>query len=123
MYTKKIQTTTRLALALALLLPAGLIQAATPPELVNFEGVLRGASGVPSSGTVDMVFYFYDTDGGASCPAAGGTLLLADSHAGMGNVTIAGGLFNVELGGGVITAGSRACIASHRHRSGVRFSR
>ena len=45
---RKMKTTTRLALALALLLSAGLIQAATPPEVVNFEGVLRNASGVRS---------------------------------------------------------------------------
>ena len=113
MNTKKKMTTTRLALTLALLLPAGLIQAATPPELVNFEGVLRDASGVPETGTKDMEFLFYDTDGGATCPAVGGTLLLTDSHlfAGTGDVTITGGLFNVELGGGAITAGSQASLS------------
>ena len=112
MYTKKkIQTTTRLVLALALLLPAGLIQAATPPELVNFEGVLRDASGVPETGTKDMEFLFYDTNGGASCPAVGGTLLLMDKHLAAGGVTITDGLFNVELGGGEIAAGSESSLS------------
>ena len=110
---RRMKTTTRLALTLALLLPAGLIQAATPPEVVNFEGVLRDASGVPETGTKDMEFLFYDTDGGASCPAAGGTLLLTDSHlsGGSGDVTITDGLFNVEMGSGDITAGSKSSLA------------
>jgi hypothetical protein len=74
--------------------------AADPPELVNYQGVLRDAAGAPLDGSFDMVFRLYDSDGGSTC--TGGTLLLADSHlaAGTGAVQVTDGLFNVRLGSG-----------------------
>jgi hypothetical protein len=84
----------------------GLAIAATPPALINYQGVLRDAADDPVDGIFDMEFLFYDIDGGGSCSA--GTLLLKDSHmtAGSGGITVTGGLFNTQLGGGTITAGT-----------------
>jgi hypothetical protein len=73
--------------------------AAQPPELVNFQGVLRHATGVPQNGTFDMVFRFFDAD-------TGGNEILVDSHTGGDAVTVTNGLFSVELGGGTVTPGS-----------------
>ena len=47
-------------LTMVLLLAATAAWAATPPALINYQGVLRNAAGVPSTGTFDMVFRFYD---------------------------------------------------------------
>ncbi|UCF81496.1 MAG: hypothetical protein JSV08_03545 [Acidobacteriota bacterium] len=71
---------------------------ATPPDLVNFQGVLRDSSDAPLDGPFDMVFRFFDD------PAVGSELLV-DSHlaAGSGAVTVTGGLFNVALGSGTVT--------------------
>ncbi|MCP3982719.1 MAG: hypothetical protein GY716_25795 [bacterium] len=87
------------------------IDAAEPPGLVNYQGVLRDSSGVPIDGTRDMVFRFYDTDGGAGCVS--GTLLLTDAHqaVGTGGVALANGSFNVQLGSGTVTAGAAGTIA------------
>ena len=60
--------------AVILLSLCGLASAATPPGLLNYEGALRDNLDVPQTGTFDMVFRFYDADGGATC--VGGTLLL-----------------------------------------------
>ena len=89
---------------LVLLGASGALHAAAPPSLLNYQGVLRDATGAPENGGFDMDFAFYDTDGGApACPAVGGTLLLTDSQLG---VPVTGGLFNVQLGGGAVTPGS-----------------
>jgi hypothetical protein len=74
---------------------------ATPPDLVNFQGVLRDSADAPLDGPYNMVFRFFDD------PAAGSEILV-DSHlaAGSGAVTVTGGLFNVALGGGTKTDGS-----------------
>ena len=76
--------------------------AATPPTLLNYQGVLRDSQDKPRTGSFDMTFRFYDADGGPSC--SGGTLLLTDMHAAVG---VNGGLFNVQLGGGSITPGTK----------------
>jgi len=75
--------------------------ASSPPALVNYQGVLRNASNAPLSGTFDMVFRFYDTVTGAN-------EILVDSHTAVGGspVTVSGGLFNVQLGSGVLTDGA-----------------
>ena len=97
---------------LVLLGGSGALQAAAPPSLLNYQGVLRSASGAPENGAFNMDFAFYDTDGGApgapACPAVGGTLLLTDSQSG---VPVTGGLFNVQLGGGAVTPGTEGSLA------------
>ena len=89
-----------LALALVLTTLGPAAWAAGPPT-VNYQGVLRSATDAPLSGTYDMTFRFMDA-------ASGGTEILVDRHqASSGNaVTVSGGLFNVELGGGTIADGS-----------------
>jgi len=79
---------------------------ATPPARINYQGVLRDASGKPvADGNYDMTFLFYDA-------ATGGTLLLTDSHlaSGSGAVPVSGGLFTVALGSGTLTAGSESTL-------------
>ena len=85
---------------------SGTALTAIPPRLMNYQGVLRDSMDNPQDGNFDMEFRFYDSDGGGSC--VGGTLLLTDSHlaAGTGDVTVSGGLFNVQLGGGDVTLGA-----------------
>src|SRR5262245_12796978 len=84
-------------------LPASvvLLHAASPPTLVNYQGVLRNASNAPLTGTYDMVFRFFSA-------SSGGDEILVDSHtAGGGSaVSVSGGLFNVQLGGGTVTDGA-----------------
>ncbi|HXV62501.1 MAG TPA: hypothetical protein VEK15_17510, partial [Vicinamibacteria bacterium] len=87
--------------------------AASPPPLVNYQGVLRDVAGAPENGSFDMIFRFYHADGGPGCPAAGGTLLLTDSHTSVdaiGQVTVTSGLFDVRLGEGTLTAGAAATL-------------
>src|SRR5437867_451007 len=81
---------------------AGMLLAAEPPALVNYQGVLRDASNAPISGSRNMVFRFFATP-------AGGSDLLADAHSGVSTVTLNGGLFSVQLGSGVVTPGP-ACL-------------
>jgi len=85
---------------LALALPAGLF-AASPPALVDYQGVLRGATDEPLTGSYDMTFRFFDAP-------TGGNEILVDRHlaANTQAVTVDGGLFAVGLGGGVVTDGS-----------------
>ena len=86
----------RIALFL-LFLSSGLTFAqATPPDAINYQGVLRGSSGEPLDGSYAMVFRFFDD------PSAGNEILV-DTHAA---VTVTGGLFNVEVGGGSVADGS-----------------
>lgn len=74
---------------------------ANPPPLLNYQGVLRGASNEPLSGSYDMVFRFCPD---SACVAP----ILEDGHlaAGTGAVTVSGGLFNVPLGSGALSDGS-----------------
>jgi hypothetical protein len=75
----------------------------TPPDRLNYQGVLRNASDDPQNGSFDMVFRFLDAD-------VGGSEILVDSHTAADGaaVTVAGGLFNVQLGGGALSDGSGA---------------
>ena len=68
---------------------------ALPPERMNYQGVLRDAANRPLDGSFDMVFRLVD--------AAGGGEILVDRHDGVNRVTVARGLFNVHLGGGVVS--------------------
>ena len=72
--------------------------AASPPERVNIQGVLRDSTGTPVDSSAMMSMRLYDSDGGG-CPAAGGTLLLTDDQ---GTVPVSSGLFNVALGTGTV---------------------
>src|SRR5262245_28041606 len=76
-------------------------RAATPPSLLNYQGVLRDSSNAPLSGSRDMVFSFFDTQGATNA-------ILLDAHTAAGGlaVTVTGGLFSVQLGGGVVTDGA-----------------
>jgi hypothetical protein len=68
------------------------------PERLNYQGVLRDASGNPLDGSFDMVFRYYSAE-------TGGTFYLMEEHldpgaGGTGRVTVTGGLFSVVLGTG-----------------------
>jgi hypothetical protein len=90
--------TSALVIALLLGVPA---RAATPPVLVNYQGVLRDQNDQPLSGNYDLLLRFMDA-------ATAGNEILIDQHAAVtGNaVVVSGGLFNVALGSGTITDGS-----------------
>ncbi|MBP7146526.1 MAG: hypothetical protein KBD01_03205 [Acidobacteria bacterium] len=85
---------------LALALPA---LAATPPALLNYQGVLRDAAERPRSGAHDMTFRFWSA-------ASGGDEILVDRHLATNGqaVVVEGGLFDVELGGGQVADGAGA---------------
>lgn len=89
-----------LAVVLALAV-GGVALAVGPPAVVNYQGVLRDASNAPQTGAFDMVFRFF------SAPA-GGDEIIVDRHRALdGNpVGVGGGLFNVQLGNGVIADGA-----------------
>lgn len=92
----------KIALVILLLVgTSGALLAAEPPALINYQGVLRDALDNPLNGDHDMVFHFWTAD-------EGGDEILIDAHTVLnGNpVTISGGLFNVALGGGVVSDGS-----------------
>ncbi len=94
---------------IALACCAALATAAPPPERMNFQGVLRDASGNPFNGAAAMTFRFFDSNAG--CPG-GGTLLLTDSHA---SVTAIGGLFTAVLGSGTVTPGTASGLNAAFH--------
>jgi len=74
---------------------------ATPPTLVNYQGVLRSSLDAPLTGSYDMLFRFWDAP-------TGGVEIMIDQHAAVtGNaVTVTGGLFDALLGGGTVSDGS-----------------
>ena len=72
---------------------------AAPPPLINYQGVLRDSSGDPRNGTFDMTFRFYDA-------SVAGNQMVVDTHAGAQGVVVSQGLFNAQLGGGVVTPGA-----------------
>ncbi len=80
----------------AALLAAVAAQAAAPPALVNYQGVLRDGTGAPLSGTFTMEFRFFDAETG------GNEILLNQPPP----VTVTDGLFNVALGSGTNSDGS-----------------
>ena len=74
---------------------------ATPPALINYQGVLRDSNNIPLDGPYDMTFRFFDA-------LSGGNEILIDAHlisAGKG-VIVSNGLFSVALGGGDVADGS-----------------
>src|SRR5262245_36089183 len=87
-------------LTLLLALPTALL-AASPPPLINYQGVLRGAGDEPLTGSYDMTFRFFDAE-------IGGAEILVDRHlaAAAQAVAVDGGLFSVGLGSGTVVDGS-----------------
>ena len=86
---------------------------AVPPPVINYQGVLRDAADDPQNGTFEMRFRFFDAAaaGNESCIdehcAVGGPAVCVGETAG---VTVTGGLFNVELGGGAVSDGAGALV-------------
>jgi hypothetical protein len=72
-----------------------------PPELINYQGVLRDSDDKPLNGDYDMRFYFFIAD-------VGGDEILLDEHlaAGTGAATATDGMLNVPLGSGSVSDGS-----------------
>jgi hypothetical protein len=91
-------TLVMVTLVALLLGSTALFAQSAPPELINYQGVLRDAAGAPRNGNFDMIFRFYDA-------SSDGNLLLTDTHAasGSGAVTVTGGLFTAALGGGALS--------------------
>lgn len=79
----------------------GTLFAATPPSLIHYQGVLRGADDAPLTGAYDMEFRFFDAE-------IGGSEVLVDRHlaANAQAVLVEGGLFAVGLGSGAVLDGS-----------------
>src|SRR5213594_1175596 len=73
---------------------------ATPPATLNYQGVLRDASNLAVSGSFDMVFRLFDA-------ATAGNEIIVDSHqAAMSHaVVVTGGIFDTDLGGGIVSDG------------------
>jgi hypothetical protein len=88
----------------ALLLPAAPLGAASPLARINYQGVLRNASGVALDGDYDMIFGLW------SAASGGDEILVDDWSQGVGGpVQVTKGLFNV-----------RWCrIRSGRHGPGI----
>ena len=90
------RATMTMVIGSAALLAAAAAWAASPPALVNYQGVLRDGDGAPLSGTFTMEFRFFDAESG------GNEILLNQPPA----VTVTDGLFNVALGSGTNSDGS-----------------
>lgn len=65
--------------------PAG---ATTPPDLINYQGVLRDTNDTPRNGPFNMEFLLY-------AGPTGGSAILTDTHP---SVPVANGLFSVQIG-------------------------
>src|SRR5262245_53227057 len=91
---------TRVAIVLVLVVLSGAgAHAASAPDTLNYQGVLRSAADVPLTGSYDMVFRFWSD-------ASAGDEILVDQHlAPAAPVAVTGGLFNVTLGTGAVSDG------------------
>ena len=65
---------------------------AAPPALISFQGKLTSAAGAAQTGSFDFQFGFYDV-------LTGGAALLTDTQDG---VSVSGGIYNINLGGGTL---------------------
>lgn len=82
-----------LALAIALLLPAEARSQTSPVRRISYQGVLRGSTGSPYTGSVNAVFRFW------SAPSGGTTLWEESYTAGVPpQLGVANGLFTASLG-------------------------
>jgi len=88
------------SLAITCLLLATAVHAASPPEVINYQGVLRDAADNPLNGDYDMVFRLWSAE-------LGGDEILLDRHLAVNlqAVAVTGGLFNVMLGAGEVLDG------------------
>ncbi|MEJ5167092.1 MAG: hypothetical protein WHV67_08720 [Thermoanaerobaculia bacterium] len=75
------------------LVSVSLFPQAPPPERINYQGVLRDASGNPLQGNFSMVFRFYNSQ-------TGGTLLWEETYdlSHLPQINVSNGLFSVQLG-------------------------
>lgn len=89
------------ATLVSLIAGASVLGAVLPPAIVNYQGVLLDNAGGPQNGERDMIFHFYDA-------VAAGNEILRDRHllADGKQVSVMMGLFNVQLGTGVIEDGA-----------------
>ncbi len=72
--SKAMSKTTKWTTAVLLLASlCGVALAATPPDRIHYQGVLRDAADVPLDGSHDMVFRFFDA-------AVVGNEILVDQH-------------------------------------------
>ena len=90
----------------------GLLSAAEPPGLINYQGVLRDASDNPLNGNREMVFSFYDAE-------TSGNEILIDYHTATYSdpVTVSGGMAAVTCRMGPARAPTRlsqACSGTIR---------
>ena len=77
--------------------------AATPPDTLNYQAVLRDAGGDPLDGEFDMVFRFFDAENG-------GSEILVDEHRAITGhaIQVNRGLVRVGLGSGIVSDGAGA---------------
>jgi hypothetical protein len=77
------------------------VRATEPPDLMNYQGVLRDAAGNPLNGDYDMVFRFWGAE-------TGGHEVVIDRHTTLDSapVTVSDGMFAVELGAGLVLDGA-----------------
>lgn len=90
-----------LTVALFLILAsASQASAASPPQLLNYQGVLRDANGLPLTGDYPMVFRLVERGAGDE--------ILVDDHSGATGtgVPVVDGLFTVQIGSGVVSDGA-----------------
>jgi len=91
----------RTVIAIAVVIASSLaVPAATPPDRVNYQGVLRDAAGAPRNGSFEMIFRLFDQQ-------FAGVEILQDRHmTGIAApVVVTDGLFNVEIGSGQLLDG------------------
>ena len=60
-------TTIILSFLFAMLCWSGTALAAQPPDLINYQGILRNDMDDPQDGDFDMEFLFYNGAGGGTC--------------------------------------------------------
>jgi len=77
------------------------VRATEPPDLMNYQGVLRDAADNPLNGDYDMVFRFWGAE-------TGGHEVIIDRHTTLDSapVTVSDGMFAVELGAGLVLDGA-----------------
>jgi hypothetical protein len=92
------RTRRTLALVTTLAIGSALAIAADPPDLMQYQGVLRNLANQTLNGTFDMELRLWDA-------ASAGNEILIDRHTGAGGVAVTDGLFSVELGGGAVSDG------------------
>jgi hypothetical protein len=79
----------------------GVALGAAPPDIINYQGVLRDSAGNPLDGSYVMTFVFYDDE-------IGGTDILRESHGIVSSpeISVDQGMFTVALGTGYIEDGN-----------------